>query len=76
MTGAQVPAAAVEPTGMDVSGLSPVQATQYAVKVEKVAQDNERLEGEALLKLVENAAPDKLPGPAPDGRGRLLDTVA
>jgi len=61
---------------MDVSALSPVQATQYATKVEKVAQDNQRLEGEAALKLIEAAAPDRLPAPAPDGRGRLLDTSA
>ena len=61
---------------MSVSGISSVQATEYAVKVEKLSQNQQKQEGEAAVALIEAAAPDKLPGPAPDGRGRLLDTTA
>jgi hypothetical protein len=61
---------------MNVSGLDPVQAVEHAVKVEKISQSQQKLEGEAAVKLIEAAAPDKLPGPDPEGRGRLLNTTA
>jgi hypothetical protein len=60
---------------MELSGISQVQQVEYAVKVERAAQDAQRQEGEAALELIKAAAPDARPPVAPDGRGRILDTV-
>ncbi len=65
---------------MDTSGLSGLggaaAAMRYAVGVEKLALDQKKQEGAAIVRLIEGAA---AVAPAPerlDGKGALVDVVA
>jgi hypothetical protein len=60
---------------MDTSGLSGMSgaalALQYEVSVEKTAQDQQRVQGAGIVRLIEGAGNPQQPGPVvePDGRG-------
>ena len=58
-----------------LSGLGGVQAAlQYQVSVEKLAQDKQKHDGAAVIRLIEGAAMP--PVERPDGKGALIDVVA
>ena len=68
---------------MDTSGLSGLQgaalALEYATDVEKLAQDQKRAEGAAVVRLIEGAGnpqplgPDPVAPVDPDGRGARVN---
>lgn len=52
----------------------PQIAHNYSVKVERLAQDQMRREGEQAVQLIEQAR--NVPRTSPDGLGQLIDTYA
>jgi hypothetical protein len=68
---------------MDTSGLSGLQgaalALEYETGVEKLAQDQKRIEGHAVVRLIEGAGHPQPPGPDPvapvdpEGRGARVN---
>ena len=63
---------------MDTSGLSGLggvqAALQYQVGVEKLAQDKQKHDGAAVIRLIEGAAPPPQVE-RPDGKGANVDIV-
>lgn len=57
---------------MDISPTDPTGA-QYAVRVEKLAQNAAKATGEAAVELIENA---QVPPPGPNGEGTHINTYA
>lgn len=57
---------------MDVTSAGRVDSV-YAVKVEKMAQDAAKVEGEGAVALIEGAKP---PPVGPDGQGTHVNTYA
>jgi hypothetical protein len=55
--------------------ISPTDAagTEYAVRVEKLAQNTARIQGEAAVQLIEGA---QVPPPGPNGEGTHINTYA
>lgn len=58
---------------MDISPTDPIGA-EYAVRVEKLAQNAAKASGEAAVQLIENAA--QAPQPGPHGEGTHINTYA
>jgi hypothetical protein len=58
-----------------ISGVDPTSATAqaYVARTEKLAQDQDRANGESAVALIEAAA---TPPPAHDGKGTLLNRYA
>lgn len=54
-----------------ISGAS----TEYSVRVQKLAQDTAKREGEAAVELIEQAG-EAAPPLGPEGQGRLINTTA
>ena len=54
---------------MKISGTSPSDANQFAVRVQKLAQDQEKREGEQAVALIEESTPRV-------GAGTHIDTYA
>jgi hypothetical protein len=61
----------VDSPGMNVSGPSRPDPGAYAVRVARVAQDQQKQEGEQAVALIEQAA-----APAPRRPGALIDVIA
>lgn len=59
---------------MDISSSDPVGA-QYAVRVEKLAQNAAKASGEAAVQLIQDAGAS-VPPPGPDGEGTHINTYA
>jgi len=57
---------------MDISPADPV-GTQYAVRVQKLAQNAEKIEGEAAVQLIEGA---QVPPTGLNGEGTHINTYA
>jgi hypothetical protein len=57
---------------MTVSGTDFDTSTRYAVAVQKIAQDQAKVEGTQTVELIENAAPP----PGPHGEGSHINTYA
>jgi hypothetical protein len=59
---------------MDVTGPTGVVANPtYAVRMERIAQDQVRVDGDAAVELIEQAVP---PPPGPDGQGTHVNRYA
>jgi hypothetical protein len=58
----------VDPIDMNIS--PEMRAVMYETRVQKVAQDQQRKEGEKAVELIEAASP------GPDGQGANVDTYA
>lgn len=58
---------------MNISGLSDQGAVSYGVRCEKLAQDQQKREGEQAVALIEASSPTS---PGPDGQGTHVDVVA
>lgn len=58
--------------GMTISGTGLDGANQFAVRVQKLAQDQEKRDGEQAVALIEDAAPRV----GPDGQGQRVNTYA
>ncbi len=63
----------VDTPDMKVSGDVP---TQYAVRVEKLAQNAAKAEGQAALALIEDAGEVARRSAGPNGQGSLINTTA
>lgn len=57
---------------MSISGLSEQAAVAYGVRCEKLAQDQQKREGEQAVALIEASAPT----PGPEGQGTHVDVLA
>jgi hypothetical protein len=61
-----------EPLGMTISGTGLDPANTYAVRVQKLAQDQAKQQGEQAVELIEQATPRV----GPNGEGTHVNTVA
>jgi hypothetical protein len=61
-----------EPSSMTISGTGLDPANAFAVRVQKLAQDQAKQEGEQAVALIEQATPQV----GPHGEGSHVNTVA
>jgi hypothetical protein len=62
-----------EPVAMSVSAINPDVPTQYALRVEKLAQDQQKQEGAQAVNLIEQSSP---PPVGPHGEGTHVNRYA
>jgi hypothetical protein len=58
---------------MDSSGITGVQAAEYAVSVAKISQNQQKQQGEAAVQLIRSA---EMPPASPDGKGQRVNEYA